>query len=47
MTDEIVNLVSARYIELFEKITGNKFEKSESSDLLKRVEENIVSYLKK
>lgn len=45
MDDDIVNLVSERYIELFEKITGKKFERAESSDIHKRVEENVLAYL--
>ena len=46
MDDAIVNQVSARYIELFEKITGRPFEKSANTDILKRVEENVLRYLK-
>ncbi len=41
MTDEFVNSVSARYIELFEKITGKTFEKASQQDPTKRIEENI------
>ena len=47
MTEEIVNSVSERYIELFENITGEKFIKSDVSEVLKRVEENVNSFLKK
>lgn len=46
MDDAIVNMVSERYIELYEKITGRKFEKSETGNILKRVETNISEYLK-
>lgn len=46
MTDEWVNQVSERYIELFEQVTGKKFVKNNSEDILTRVEENINSYLK-
>lgn len=46
MSDEWVNQISERYIELFEKVTGNKFEKDNSEDILKRVENNINNYLK-
>ncbi len=45
MDDEIVLEVSSRYIELFEKITGRSFEKSVTSDILARVEKNILRYL--
>ena len=45
MPDDFVNLVTERYIELYEKITGKKFEKAESSDILKRIENNILTAL--
>ncbi len=45
MTDEFVNLVSERYIELFEKITGEKFIKSDISSLQNRVEGNIKKFI--
>jgi len=42
MTSEFVNEVSSRYIELYENITGKKFEKGDtSSNVLKRIEDNI------
>lgn len=41
MTDEFIKSVSERYIELFEKITGQNFVKSDSKDALKRIETNI------
>jgi phosphoribosylaminoimidazole-succinocarboxamide synthase len=47
MSDEFVNSVSERYIELYEKITGEKFVKADVSDVLKRVEKNIREYLEK
>ena len=44
---EYVNSVSERYIELYEKVTGHKFEKApDSEDLLKRIENNVLNYLK-
>lgn len=43
MTEEFINQVSERYIELYEHITGEKFVKSDVSDVLKRVESNINS----
>ncbi len=46
MTDEWVNQVSERYIELFEQVTGKKFIKDDSEDVLVRVEENVNNYLK-
>jgi len=47
MTDEIVNSISERYIELFENITGEKFEKADTANIGKRIETNISEYLKK
>lgn len=46
MTDEFVNSVSERYIELYERITGETFVKGDVSKLLDRVEKNIMDYLK-
>lgn len=46
MTPEIVNSISERYIELYEKVTGKKFEKTDvSDDILKRIEKNIADCL--
>ena len=45
MDEAFVNTVSERYIELFEKITGKTFERSDVSDVMTRVEGNIMSYL--
>ena len=47
MTPEIVSSISERYIELYEKVTGKKFEKADDSDdILKRIETNIANCLK-
>ena len=46
MTDEYINSVSERYIELYEHITGNKFVKPrDSEDINKRIQDNINNYL--
>ena len=45
MSDEYVNSVSDRYIELYESITGEKFQKSDAADVLERVEKNIMAFL--
>ena len=46
MTDEYINSVSERYIELYEHITGNKFVKpTVSEDISKRIQDNINNYL--
>ncbi len=47
MSDEYINAVSDRYIELYENITGETFEKADISNILDRIEENVVSFLKK
>ena len=46
MTNEYCLSVSERYIELYEYITGDKFIKEDVSDILNRVEKNILDYLK-
>ena len=46
MTGEIVTAISDRYIELFERITGREFVKADTEDPLKRIERNVISYLK-
>ncbi|TDK42621.1 phosphoribosylaminoimidazolesuccinocarboxamide synthase [Algoriphagus formosus] len=45
MTDEIVQSISDRYIELFEKITGENFVKAETDAIETRIEEAIKKYL--
>jgi len=46
MTDKFVEEVSERYIELYEQITGEKFLKSDTKNILKRVENNTKAFLK-
>jgi phosphoribosylaminoimidazole-succinocarboxamide synthase len=46
MPDDFVNTITERYIELYERITGKQFERSESSDILARIERNVEEYLK-
>jgi len=46
MPDDYVMQVSDRYIELFEKITGEKFLKTPADDVLKRIEGNCLNFLK-
>jgi phosphoribosylaminoimidazole-succinocarboxamide synthase len=41
MTPEIVQSISERYIELFEQITGKSFEKSNTQDVIARVENAV------
>lgn len=45
MTDEFVKMVSDRYIELYEHVTGMKFVRVEAADVEKRAEQNILKYL--
>ncbi|MCM1519545.1 MAG: phosphoribosylaminoimidazolesuccinocarboxamide synthase [Lachnoclostridium sp.] len=45
MTDEFVESVSQRYIELYEHITGKKFEKADETNLLGRIETNVLDCL--
>jgi len=46
MSDTFVNEVSERYIELFEKITGEAFIKADITDVPARIERNCLKYLK-
>ncbi len=46
MTEEFVNLVSERYIELYENITGEPFERAESASVHERIERNTREFLK-
>ena len=45
MSDEYIETVSERYIELYENITGEKFEKADVSNIHKRIEKNVLEYL--
>lgn len=47
MNEAWVNEISERYIELFEKVTGDKFIKHPTDNLVQRVEHNILEGLKK
>ena len=47
ITDEYAESVSERYIELYEHIVGERFEREESTgDIAKRIENNVSSWLK-
>jgi phosphoribosylaminoimidazole-succinocarboxamide synthase len=41
MTDEVVQKISDRYIELFEVVTGRQFEKSNYHNALERIESSV------
>lgn len=45
MPNEFVEVVTNRYIELYEKITGNTFEKADTSDITARIQGNVDAYL--
>lgn len=45
MTDVIVNSISERYIELYERITGEQFIKEESVNIAERIEHNVKNML--
>jgi len=45
--EEFVNQTSDRYIELYENITGEKFQKAEGTNILSRIEKNVNEALKK
>jgi phosphoribosylaminoimidazole-succinocarboxamide synthase len=47
MTDEFITQISDRYIELFEKMTGETFVKPDGDDPLTRIETNVKAYLHK
>ena len=45
MSDDYINGVSERYIELFEKITGEKFVKEDLVNIENRINKNVIDYL--
>ena len=47
MTESWINEISLRYIELYEGITGEKFVRSETGDILQRIRNNILNFLSK
>ncbi|APG64861.1 phosphoribosylaminoimidazolesuccinocarboxamide synthase [Tenacibaculum todarodis] len=47
MNDEKIIEISNRYIELYEQITGEKFVKASTENVLARIEKNVTSFLNK
>lgn len=47
MSDAWVNEISDRYIELYEKVTGEKFVKHDSANFNQEIEEKVNEFLKK
>ena len=45
MTDDFVHTITDRYIELYEKITGNDFVKSDVENIEQRIDRNVSAYL--
>ena len=45
MPDAFVDKVTDRYIELFEKVTGQSFERADTDNILDRIERNVMSFL--
>ncbi len=45
MPDDFVEVVTERYIELYEKITGKTFVKSDTSNIQERIQKNVDQYL--
>ena len=45
MSDEYIETVSERYIELYENISGEKFVKADVSDIQERIEKNVLQFL--
>ncbi len=46
ISPDFVQTISERYTELFEKITGEKFIESAQNDILNRIEQNILNWIK-
>ena len=46
MTPEVITGITDRYIELYEKITGQKFVKADNTNVLQRIEDNVNTFLK-
>ncbi len=46
MSDEYIESVSERYIELYENITGESFTKGDVSNIKQRIEDHVLEYLK-
>ena len=47
MSDDYIETVSERYIELYENITGETFVKADVSNINQRIEENVLQFLRK
>ena len=45
MSDTYITSVSERYIELYEQITGDTFEKADTTDIGTRINDHVVHFL--
>jgi phosphoribosylaminoimidazole-succinocarboxamide synthase len=45
MTDDVVEMVSARYIELYEQLTGKKFKIINSDNIIERINNNLKEFI--
>ena len=45
MSEQYIKSVSDRYIELYEKITGENFVKADTTNIDQRIKENVLNYL--
>lgn len=45
MSDEYIESISERYIELYENIMGEPFVKADVTDINQRIEKNVLAYL--
>lgn len=46
MSDAKIQEISERYIELYENITGKPFKKASTNNILQRIEQNVLTFLK-
>ncbi len=44
MPDEFVNVITARYIELYERVTGKTFVPANTNNITQRIEDNVKQY---
>jgi len=46
LPDNFIDQISERYIELYESITGDKFQRADVTSVISRIEKNVTGYLK-
>jgi len=46
INDDVVKMVSNRYIELYEKLIGEKFDFPSNNDIIDRIQGNLKEFLK-